>query len=57
MTDCEDPELVQFDTRIRVQLALAAESYASVIDLDARLIAALGAGSSTNDDDAAAASS
>lgn len=57
MTDYEDPEFAQLDARVRVQLGRAAESYASAVDLDARLTAALGAGTSTDDDDAAAASS
>lgn len=51
MTGCEDPEFAQLDAYLRSQLAEAAESYATSVDLDARLKAALGAGTSDDDDD------
>ena len=57
MTGCEDPQFAQLDAYIRTQLARAAESYASEIDLDARLNAALEAGTSEDNDDTAAADS
>ena len=41
MTTCEDPEFAPLDAYIRSQLAGAAETYASEIDIDARLKAAL----------------
>lgn len=46
MTDCEDLEFAELDTHIRVQFAQAAEYHASAVDLDARLNAALKAGTS-----------
>jgi hypothetical protein len=57
VTSCEDPELAALDAYIRSQLAGAAETYASHIDIDARLKAALEAAREDNHDDAAAADS
>lgn len=54
MTGCEDHEFTQLDAFMRARLAQAAESYASAVDLDARLSAVLGAGPRDGDDDAAA---
>lgn len=48
MTGCEDPEFGALDAYIRTQLARAADTYASQIDMDAQLEAVLEA---TNDDD------
>jgi hypothetical protein len=57
VTGCEDPQFAQLDAYFRAQLAEASESYAASVDLDARLKAALGAGTSDDDDDAVAANS
>ncbi len=52
MTGCEDdPGFAALDARIRTQLAKAAETYASHVDLDARLKAILEAGLSNDQDD------
>lgn len=57
MTGGEDHEFAQLDAFMRARLAQAAESYASAVDLDARLRAVLGAGPCDGDDGAAADSS
>jgi len=57
VTGCEDPEFSQLDAYLRARLAEASESYVTSVDLDARLKAALGAGTSDDDDDAVAANS
>ena len=55
MTGCEDdPGFAALDARIRAQLAGAAETYASRVDLDARLKAILEAEKSNGQDDTAA---
>lgn len=55
MTGCEEPEFAAFDACIRSQLAGAAETYISQIDISVRLKAVLAAGNEDNDDDTAAA--
>ena len=57
MTSCEDSQFAALDAYIRGQLAGAAETYASHLDIDARLKAVLEAGREDNHDDAAAADS
>ena len=57
MTGCEDPRFAALDAYIRTQLAKAAETYASHIDIDARLKAALEAERNDGHDGAAAADS
>jgi hypothetical protein len=37
MTDCKDLAFARLDARIRLELAKAAEAYASHVDIDARL--------------------
>lgn len=37
MTSCDDPEFAAIDDYIRTQLAEAAQTYASKVDLGARL--------------------
>jgi hypothetical protein len=54
VTGCDDPEFAQLDAYIRAQLARAAESYGSSVDVDARLEAVLAAGTHDSDDDTAA---
>jgi hypothetical protein len=44
MTGCEDPEFTAVDAYIRSQLAGAAETYTSQIDIDARVKAVQEAG-------------
>jgi hypothetical protein len=51
----EDPESAALDACIRSQLAGAAETYTSQIDIDERLKAVLEAGNENNCDDTAAA--
>jgi hypothetical protein len=41
MTSCDDPEFTVVDDHIRTQLAEAAGTYGSQVDLDARLKAVL----------------
>jgi hypothetical protein len=53
MTSCEDPDFAALDAYIRNQLAGAAETYASHIDIDARLKAVLEAVKERTTDDAA----
>lgn len=55
VTSCEDPEFAALDAYIRSQLAGAAETYASHIDVGARLKAVLEAAKEETHDDAAAA--
>jgi hypothetical protein len=54
MTSCEDPEFAALDAYIRSQLAGAAETYASHIDIDAQLKAVLEAAKEGTTDEAAA---
>jgi hypothetical protein len=55
MTAGEDPAFAALDAHIRTELARAAATYASCVDLRARLAAILAAGARDDDDDAAAA--
>lgn len=57
MTGCEDPPFATLDAYIRTQLAKAAETHASHIDIGAWLEAALEARRSDDHDGAAAADS
>lgn len=57
VTGCEDPEFAALDAYIRSQLGGAAETYASHVDIDARLKAALEALTQDTRDDAAVADS
>jgi hypothetical protein len=55
MTDCEDdPGFAALDAHVCAQLAKAAESCGSHVDLDARLRAILEAGTANDEDDTAA---
>jgi hypothetical protein len=57
MTADEDSAFAALDAHIRAELARAAATYASCVDLRARLAAILAAGAQDDDDDAAAAPS
>jgi hypothetical protein len=57
VTTCEDPEFSSLDAYIRSQLARAAETYASHVNIDARLKAVLEAVREDTHDNAAAADS
>lgn len=55
MTGCEDdPGFAALDAHVCAQLAKAAESYESHVDLDARLRAILEAGTANDEGDTAA---
>ena len=55
MTAGEDSAFAALDAHIRTELAGAAATYASSVDLRARLTAILAAAAQDDDDDAAAA--
>jgi len=56
MTGCEDdPGFAALDAHIRAQLTRAAETYASHLDLDARLGEILEAGTANDQDDSGTA--
>jgi hypothetical protein len=55
MTAGEDSAFAALDAHIRIELARAAATYASCVDLRARLAAIVAAGAQDDDDDAAAA--
>lgn len=57
MISCKDPEFAVLDAYIPSQLAGAAETYASHVDMDTRLKAALEAVTQDTRNDAAAADS
>jgi hypothetical protein len=57
MTGCDDPDVAALDAHMRTQFAKAAETYASQIDLDARLTAILAVAKQIEADGTAAADS
>jgi hypothetical protein len=56
VNDCEDPDFAALDTYIRTQLSAAAETYASKVDLHAKLAEILKAGKDNGYTDRAATS-